>query len=418
MHKSIKQMIHTQVFSLIQVLFGFVIIYLLVSDLSPEDYAQYVLIQGFLAISLLLFSQNLYTYTRLHIPGADTACQYAYLKTVLLIVIACYVACVFLVFATNVERSVFNFFEIKSELIILVLLMIGFELISLELQRFFIAIKRINKKNYAATIQKLIVLLGCTYLIFDNFLTIKNFLLVFIIGQIAVVLYLLSNLNLQILSKTHLRSDVITFGYKVAIPLIPIGLISVTMNYVDTLMIRKMVGVIEVANYGFASQVVNIAMMIIGSSVLLTLFPYATEAHNNNEYEERDGIFSKMILYGAVLSLIFYLLMLTFSTWGIENLGLVEYSNVPKILSVMAIYPLASLFYMVNSHRLQLLNIFNIQVYMAILIILLNIVLNYFAIKQYGLFGAVYASLLSYLILSLMYYLASKRASKLKVIGP
>lgn len=409
--KYLIQMLHTQVFSLVQIVLGFVLLSFLVSGLSVEDYAQYVLIQGFMAVFLLLFSMNLYTYTRLHIPGASIERQYGYLKTVIVIVLGAYATTASILYASNSAEYVLGLFSISPELTLLVVAMVGLELVILEILRFFIAIKLISVKNYAATLQKVLVSGGCLYLISINNISVERFLGCFIFTQLIVLGYLLANLNLKRLMLSNLLFDVFKHGFKVGIPLLPIGLISVSMNYMDTLMIGRFIGQAEVANYGLASQIVNIAMMMIGTSVVLTLFPYATEAHNKGLFKERNSFFNKMTFYGILLSVIFFLLAPNSSTLVISYFELSQYESVSHILGVLAIFPLFGVLYTVSSHRLQLLNHFSVQVYLAFSVIVLNFVLNFYAIRVYGVIGAAYASLCSYIILSLMFFIVAFKIS-------
>ena len=78
----IKQILHTQLFSVLNILFGFATLFILIKYMKVVEYGEYVLIQGFIAFSGLVLSQNIYSYARLHIPGASLAKQYGYLKTV------------------------------------------------------------------------------------------------------------------------------------------------------------------------------------------------------------------------------------------------------------------------------------------------------------------------------------------------
>jgi len=405
----LKQILHTQLFSILNILFGFITLFILIKYMYVSEYGEYVLIQGFIALAGLIFSQNLYSYTRLYIPGAKKDKQYAYLKTVIIIVFSVYFAIIILLKIFNLEGIIWSFFEINMNLTHLALIMLGLELINLEFIRFFIVIKKIYLKNYIQFFQKLFILISISLLLYFNNLTLMNFLYIFIFGQILVLISLMMAINFKELLYSRFMIDVVKKGYYVAIPLLPIGLMSIALNYTDTLMIAKFVDKEAVAQYGFASQIVAIAMMMIGSSIVLTLFPYATEAHNKNDIKTRTDFFIKMYKYGAILALIFYLLIGLGSNYFINLLDLTKYNNVSSFLYVLAIFPFFQLLYSVSSHYLQLLKVFNIQVYIAFFVIIINIILNYFAIKQYGTIGAAYASLCAYILLAGIYLLISFR---------
>jgi len=398
-----KQILHTQLFSVLNIIVGFVSLFLMIKYLHVTEYGEYVLIQGFIAFSGLLFSQNIYSYARLHIPGASEETQYGYLKTVIALVMISYIVIWALVNLLHVEHYVWNFFEISLSLGSIVVFILALELINNELMRFFIAVKKIYLKNYAQFLQKIVVLVGTLVLVYCEKLNILNFLYLFILGQLVVFSIFLININLRSLLNSMIQMDVIKKGYGVAIPLLPIGLMSMALNYTDTLMIAKFVGKESVAQYGFASQIISIAMMMIGTSIVLTLFPYATEAHNKNDVVLRTKFFEKMFSFSFILALIFYMFSSLNARLFIDLMNLHQYNDVPLYLSILALFPIFQSIFNVSSHHLQILKIFKVQVYFAIVVIIENIVLNFYFIRLFGAMGATYASLISYITLAGLY---------------
>lgn len=67
----LKNILHTQFFSILNIIVGFVSLFLLIKYLHVEEYGEYVLIQGFLAFVGLIISQNIYSYARLRIFNMD-----------------------------------------------------------------------------------------------------------------------------------------------------------------------------------------------------------------------------------------------------------------------------------------------------------------------------------------------------------
>lgn len=400
----LKNIIHTQIFSILNIIVGFVSLFLLIKYLHVEEYGEYVLIQGFLAFVGLVISQNIYSYARLKIPGAEQTIQYGYLKTVIVLVAIFYVLCFLLIWIFDLQGFFWDFFEIDISLSLIVLVMLAFELLNAEIMRFLIALKNIHIKNYAQFFQKIFIFISIIILLINDSFTLKNFLYLFIFGQLVVFLYLVKNIKIKELFLSPFMKDVVLKGYQIALPLIPIGLMSLALNYTDTLMIAKMIDKESVAQYGFASQIVSIAMMLIGTSIVLTLFPYATEAYNKNNIQEKNNFFIKMYIYSIFLAILFYILVTLNATWFINFLNLEKYKDIPFILSVLAIFPLLQSIYNVSAHHLQLHKVIGIQLYISIFIMLLNVILNYFLISWYGVIGAAYASLLSYVFLGVIYF--------------
>jgi O-antigen/teichoic acid export membrane protein len=409
----IKQILHTQLFSVLNILCGFATLFILIKYMKVVEYGEYVLIQGFIAFSGLILSQNIYSYARLHIPGASLAKQYGYLKTVISIVILGYLFVVLTSKILNFDDTIWAFFEINSKIGYLVLVVLGFELINLEFMRFFIATKNIYLKNYTQFFQKIFLLIAILVLVYLDSLSIISFLYIFIIGQFLVFSLFIMAINIREFIQSAFMKDVFQQGYQVALPLLPIGLISIALNYTDTLMISKLIDKEHVAQYGFASQIISIAMMMIGSSIVLTLFPYATEAHNNNDNILRTDFFLKMLKFGVALALLFYLLIILNSHFIINILNLDKYRDVPLYLSVLAIFPFFQVLYSISSHHLQLMKIFKIQVSFAVVVIFENMLLNYFMIKEYAVMGATFASLISYVTLSVLYIGVSFKSDKI-----
>lgn len=247
--------------------------------------------------------------------------------------------------------------------------MLAFELINAELMRFLIALKNIHVKNYSQFFQKIFVLISVIVLLFLYLFTLKNFLYLFI-----VFFYLIKHLQV----KNFINAPFMK-GYQVALPLIPIGLMSLALNYTDTLMIAKMIDKESVAQYGLASQIISIAMMVIGTSIVLTLFPYATEAYNKNDLKTKNDFFIKMYLYSICLSIIFYILIVLNITWFVDFLNLEKYKD---YMMVLGIFPIFQSIYNVSSHNMQLLKIIKVQLFIAIVVVLINVLLNFFLLTN------------------------------------
>ncbi len=402
-----KNILHTQIFSLVNIIIGFFSLFLLIKHLKVEEYGEYVLVQGFLAFLGIIISQNIYSYARLKIPGAKQNIQYGYLKTIIILVSGFYFLIFSIIWLFGASNSFWSFFEIKINLSLIVLIILALDLINAEITRFLIAVKNINTKNYGQFYQKVFALTAIILLLFLGKLTLENFLYLFIVGQLVVLLYFIKKIQFKILLQSPIMEDVFKQGYQIALPLIPIGLMSLALNYTDTLMISKLINKESVAQYGFASQIISIVMMLIGTSIVLTLFPYATEAYNENNSKVKNAYFIKMYKYSIGLSIIFYILIALNATWFFTFLNLEKYKDVPEYLMLMGFFPIFQSIYNVSSHNMQLLKIIKAQLVISIIIIFFNIVLNFFFIKQMGAIGAAYASLLSFALLAITYFFIS-----------
>ena len=404
----IKNILHTQFFSILNIIIGLISLFFLIKYLHVEEYGQYVLIQGFVAFVGLIISQNINSYTRLKIPGNPIRIQYGYLKTVVFLVLGFYLFIFCFIFLLNVNDLFWNFFEIKTDLSLIVIVILGLELINSELIRFFISIKNIYIKNYALFLQKFFVSISLISLFFLDLLFLKNFLLLYIAGQIMVFLYFLKNIDIKNFINAPLMIDVIRKGYLISLPLFPIGLMSLALNYTDTFMIAKMIDYESAAKYGLVSQIVFIIFMLIEASIILTLFPYATEAYNVGDYKTKNDFILKMYFYTILMSIIIYIILMSNITWFLNFLNLDnKYVDTPLYLLMMGIFPLFQSIYSVSSHNIQILRVIKIQLYLSVFVIFINIFLNFIFIKIFGIIGAIYASTISYIILSMSFFIVS-----------
>ncbi len=404
----IKNILHTQFFSILNIIIGLISLFFLIKYLHVEEYGQYVLIQGFVAFVGLIISQNINSYTRLKIPGNPIRIQYGYLKTVVFLVLGFYLFIFCFIFLLNVNDLFWNFFEIKTDLSLIVIVILGLELINSELIRFFISIKNIYIKNYALFLQKFFVSISLISLFFLDLLFLKNFLLLYIAGQIMVFLYFLKNIDIKNFINAPLMIDVIRKGYLISLPLFPIGLMSLALNYTDTFMIAKMIDYESAAKYGLVSQIVFIIFMLIEASIILTLFPYATEAYNVGDYKTKNDFILKMYFYSILMSIIIYIILMLNITWFLNFLNLDnKYVDTPLYLLMMGIFPLFQSIYSVSSHNIQILRVIKIQLYLSVFVIFINIFLNFIFIKIFGIIGAIYASTISYIILSMSFFIVS-----------
>lgn len=378
---------------------------LTVKYLPVNEYGIYVLIQGFISLSSFIISQNLFLYTRLKISGSETQIQYSYLRTLLIMVISAFFIGVGGMYFLKADKFVWGFFEIDADFALYTLIILLIIIINNELLRFFIAVKKVEFNNYAQFFQKISMLSAVCVLHIYDFLTLNSFLMFYLLSNGLILIFLVSKLDLKSLFFTAIfKYDVIQKGYKVVLPLIPMNLMGFILNYTDTLMIGKFIGTEYVAKYGFASQIITMVKVTVGSSVITTLFPYATEANNKQDIVLRNRILIQMIKYSALLTLIAYSLMVVNANWVLKLLHLDQYLDVSQYLTVYGVLPIFYVLFSTCGHHLQLLHIFNKQMVFATIVSIENIVLNGILINKYGVMGATYSTVISVMTLAGLFF--------------
>jgi O-antigen/teichoic acid export membrane protein len=376
---------------------------LLVRLLGPQNYGSYVLIQGALGIGLLIFSQNLYVYTRRQIPGCTKEDQYGYFKTLLVLIFICFFCIMFIIKLLHYDELLVSIVGIEESYLFLVLILVCLQLLTTEFARFNIALQEIEVKNIGIFVRTfgysiLIIISG---LILDEFV-IANVLLMLIFAELFSLLYYLIRFDLGTFIKSSLKIDLLTKGYWYALPLYPVGLSTMIIIYIDRYLLKIMKDLVDVGQYGFAMNIINVATGLIGTSLTLTIFPYATEAQNKNNIFERNKLLCVNIRYGVLFTLFFYVFLVINRDWIVHLIGGIQYEPAKFILLIIGIYPLLQIVNSVTSHHLQLINRIRIQAILYPTFLFMAFCLSFFFIKFFGLVGAAVSSVLSLFIMAVI----------------
>ena len=401
----INRILHTQ-FSLIFILIlGIINLFLLVRYLNISEYSQWVVIQGIINLCGLLFAQNLFIYTRLHIPGNVAEVQYGYFFTSLLCILSFYILFVIFAHSFGFDSYILSTFKVDIKLVNLILIIILFDLLVKELVRFYTAKKDIYYKNYILVANKALVVICVLYLIYFNDINLYSYLISLLLAQVFTVLIALIKFDFRIFNKINIMRDVLTKGYHIAIYMFPIGVLGLAINYTDTFMIAHKFSATDVAQYGLASQLTLASMTIIGGTIVLTIFPYATEAVNKHSTEEAADYVIKMYKYCIIVSVFYYLATILLGTFIVKMFVSKSYKYTKSLdyFYILNSFTIFHSVYVVNGHYLQLLRIFKPQSILSLFIIILNVVLNYILLRVIGVIGAAIASLISYSLLAFSY---------------
>jgi O-antigen/teichoic acid export membrane protein len=159
---------------------------------------------------------------------------------------------------------------------------------------------------------------------------------------------------------------------------------------------------VDVGQYGFAMNIINVATGLIGTSLTLTIFPYATEAQNKNNIFERNKLLCVNIRYGVLFTLFFYVFLVINRDWIVHLIGGIQYEPAKFILLIIGIYPLLQIVNSVTSHHLQLINRIRIQAILYPTFLFMAFCLSFFFIKFFGLVGAAVSSVLSLFIMAVI----------------
>jgi O-antigen/teichoic acid export membrane protein len=212
------------------------------------------------------------------------------------------------------------------------------------------------------------------------------------------------------------------YALKFNIPLLPHYLSNYVLNQSDRIMISKMIGNVQAAYYSVAYSI-SMMMTLITSAINNSLMPYIYKEINKIENgcaaEETVAInIRKTTRLLFVLIAALCIITMAFAPEVIYVFAGANYSD-----AIYVIPPIAASVYFIFCYSM----FSNIEYYYqkttlisiaTLVCAALNLVLNYFFIKQFGYYAAGYTTLISYIALSFMHFLFYKRVlrSKLKSV--
>lgn len=209
--------------------------------------------------------------------------------------------------------------------------------------------------------------------------------------------------------KTFYSKELWTYGIKFNVPLIPHYLSGSILNQADRIMISSMVGNSEAGIYSVGYSAAML-MQIVVSSIMSSFIPWQ---YSKIKTEKINGIkecTNVMCIITALVCILFSLLA-------------------PELLLILATNEYRQAIYMfppltVSVYFLFVYNFFvNIELYYekkvlvtiaSCITAVLNIILNYIAIKYWGYIAAAYTTLICYVFYAIIHYIFMKNILKNK----
>lgn len=166
------------------------------------------------------------------------------------------------------------------------------------------------------------------------------------------------------------------------------------LNTSDRYFLASLKGVDQVAIYGLGYKVAMILQAGIISPFQLAWGPYAINNYNPNQNKEHS-VFSKIFSLSLAVFILSSFLIFIFSPEILQLLGNNKYSeSISVIPALIASYIFYGIFYWASS----LFHIKNKTVELSLIAsisAIINLGLNYFLIRYYGIMGAAFATLIS-----------------------
>lgn len=199
------------------------------------------------------------------------------------------------------------------------------------------------------------------------------------------------------------------FGLTYSLPIIPHGISQMILLQFDRIMIKKMIGDSEAGLYGFSYSIYSI-ISITGSSLDSVFGPWFYEKMNKAQFEsikEKGGMIAKGMMLISLLMILIAPELILFLGGNEFKEGI--YTAIPLIIggyfSFLYLLPAYVEYYHEKTKFIAMGTMIAAG---------LNIVLNYFCIKQLGYVAAAYTTLVTYIFYFLFhYFLAYKVEGKM-----
>lgn len=219
--------------------------------------------------------------------------------------------------------------------------------------------------------------------------------------------------------KVYKINEKILFSYKILKKIIKesyylwLSFISyIISTNIDKVMIGNMLGVGEVGIYSIGVQLIGILTIII-SSFQSTIFSELLELYNEKDIKKYE---KKYIFYTKILTNIYFvgiIISIIVLKKLFEHVFSIEYIKAVNIYIILSIGILVKANVFLRSSHIVLVNRSKVLLKSELIAMMSNLMLNYFLIKRYGIYGAATATTITQFISLWIIDLFSKDGRKL-----
>ena len=207
--------------------------------------------------------------------------------------------------------------------------------------------------------------------------------------------------------KKFFDREIWKFSLKYSLPLIPHYLSNIVLNQSDRLMIGRMVGDSAAAKYGIAYMISSMVWLVV-SATNSSFIPYSFRKLKDHKENEIRKNANKLLIMIALLCLLATAL-------APEIIRFFAASNYSDTVYVVPPIAAAEFFIFVFTLFSDVEYFYKKTKWIGIatgIAAILNIILNYCFIPRFSYYAAGYTTLVSYIILSLLHYIAYRRICK------
>ena len=314
----------------------------------------------------------------------------------------------------NIYVSFFNISSFADEKYYLMLLLLNTGTVLLYCYSLLISRKNTHEIVVFMLVKFLFVSASSLIFIYFNLLgteSVLNRLFGIFVAELSVALaYIFIYVRSYIFLEVNL--SVLKHQFKIALPLVPLGLIGLFIVMIDRGLITKYHGLEELANYNLAMMALLPIQMLM-SATQVAWAPHLFSLKNTNDAVRQTIKVMKialliMVIGAVLLSLVMYLALF-------YNFIGIEYSSVPEIIIYASVGVIASALIHLNSNVFVYLKKTNYQLGVGFLILVINWNVNIALIPNYSFYGAAIAAGLANLTGLIVGLLLLIRSTKSKV---
>jgi O-antigen/teichoic acid export membrane protein len=311
--------------------------------------------------------------------------------------------------------------DVSVKVLYLSILLLFFTVLVKEILRFHGLRKRLEAKSVMGLLQsRLWVVWLWVWWYIGMSISLERVLFFQLISMIFVftISFLMLKKRKETLGSNNLvNKKFIKSGLLFGAPLLVIGLGDHLLNSADRYIIGVFLSTTDVGLYSLAYGLIKIAYGLV-ASVIWVFSPYFAETYNlgktNQQYFRKSrNIFNISLKICLAISFFICLIVVQYRHLFIILVSSSSYLQASSVVAILSIFPILLILIYLFSQVLMLEEEKNVLIKGYIIASALNIGLNFLLIPNYGIDGAAFTTLVSYLLLSLYFF---KKIIKYKVI--
>ena len=193
------------------------------------------------------------------------------------------------------------------------------------------------------------------------------------------------------------------------------GMSVIMYTRTDTLMIGYFLNPVAVAEYN-AAWVFSYGATLITHAAYTLSFPIASKVSSNKEYKRLKELYEKSIAYSLILIVPLAIILTFFPTQVLYLFYQDKYLNATLVLMILGIWGIVKPFGSTAGSLLNGMGKPHLGAFTDWMGAIGNILLNLLLIPKYGIIGAAFATLLSYISISIIMNLFLRKYVHIKII--